>query len=102
MGIINSRKMKFVLALIAVAAAQVCTDEDAGDTCEEGACCGHNTDAAAVVTRTCSTADQSAAAAVSDAGPPEGTFSCDAPVAMEGAAKMALGASVLAAALYMA
>ena len=91
--------MKFVLAFIAVVAAQVWTDEDAGDTCEEGACCGHVTDAAAAVTRGCSTADQTAAGG--DPAP-EGTFSCDAPVVEEGAAKMALGASVLAAALYMA
>ena len=94
--------MKFavVAALIATAQAQACTDDDFGEVCEEGACCGYLQPAAGDATRACSTADQSAAAEES-----ADVFTCDAPVAAEeGASKVVLGASALIAALqfYMA
>ena len=94
--------MKFavVAALIATAQAQACTDDDFGEVCEEGACCGYLQPAAGDATRACSTADQSAAAEES-----ADVFTCDAPVpAEEGASKVVLGASALIAALqfYMA
>ena len=93
--------MKFVLALIAAVAAQtVCTDDDVADTCtEEGSCCGYLSPAEGDATRACSDADKAGAFDY------EGTdaFSCEAPVAAEeGAAKVALGATVIMAALYMA
>ena len=92
--------MKFaaVVALIATAQAQVCTDDDFGEVCPEGACCGYLQPAAGEATRACSTEDQSAAAEEST-----DVFTCDAPVAAEeGASKVVLGASALIAALYMA
>ena len=94
--------MKFaaVAALIATAHAQVCTDEDFGEVCPDGACCGYLQPAEGDATRACSTEDQSAAAEES-----ADVFTCDAPVPPEeGASKVVLGASALIAALqfYMA
>ena len=94
--------MKFVAvaALIATASAQtVCTDEDFGDVCPDGACCGYLQPAEGDATRACSDGDQSAADGYDGAD----VFTCDAPVAgEEGASKVVLGASALLAALYMA
>ena len=94
--------MKFaaVAALIATTQAQtVCTDDDFGEVCPEGACCGYLQPAEGDATRACSTDDQSAADSYDGAD----VFTCDAPVAEEeGASKVVLGASALLAALYMA
>ena len=92
--------MKFaaVAALIATAHAQACTDDDFGEVCPDGACCGYLQPAAGDATRACSTEDQSAAAEES-----ADVFSCDAPVAAEeGAFKFVPGAFALIAAFYMA
>merc|ERR1712070_515777 len=103
MGIIYFEilRMKFaaVAALLATVQAQtVCTDDDFGEVCEEGACCGYLQPAEGEETRACSTGDQSAAADYDGAD----VFSCDEPEEEEGATKIALGASALLAALYMA
>ena len=94
--------MKFVAiaALIATTQAQtVCTDDDFGEVCPEGACCGYLQPAEGDASRACSTDDQSAADGYEGAD----VFTCDAPVAEEeGASKIVLGASALLAALYMA
>ena len=91
--------MKFfaVAALIATTQAQtVCTDDDAGDVCAEGACCGYLQPAEGDATRACSTEDQTAADEYEGAD----VFTCDAPMpAEEGASKVVLGASALIAAL---
>ena len=95
-------KMKFVAvaALIATTQAQtVCTDDDFGDVCPEGGCCGYLQPAAGEAARACSDGDQSSA----DGYDGEDVFTCDAPVVEEeGASKVVLGASALLAALYMA
>ena len=94
--------MKFaaIAALIATTQAQtVCTDDDFGDVCPDGACCGYLQPAAGDATRACSGEDQTAADGYDGAD----VFTCDAPVAAEeGASKVVLGASALLAALYMA
>ena len=95
--------MKFVAvaALIATAASQetVCTDDDFGDVCPEGACCGYLQPAEGDATRACSDGDQSSA----DGYDGDAVFTCDAPMEEEeGASKIVLGASALLAALYMA
>ena len=94
--------MKFaaVAALIATTQAQtVCTDDDFGEVCPEGACCGYLQPAEGDATRACSGEDQAAADSYDGAD----VFSCDAPAAAEeGASKVVLGASALLAALYMA
>ena len=94
--------MKFVAvaALIATTQAQtVCTDDDFGDVCPEGGCCGYLQPAAGEAARACSDGDQSSA----DGYDGEDVFTCDAPVMEEeGASKVVLGASALLAAFYMA
>ena len=97
--------MKFVAvaALIATAASQetVCTDDDFGDVCAEGACCGYLQPAAGDATRACSDGDQTSAPGYKG----DAVFTCDAPVVEEeGASKTVLGASALVAiaTLYMA
>ena len=94
--------MKFVAvaALIATTQAQtVCTDDDFGDVCPDGGCCGYLQPAAGDATRACSDGDQTSA----DGYDGEDVFTCDAPVVEEeGASKVVLGASALLAALYMA
>ena len=94
--------MKFVAiaALIATTQAQtVCTDEDYGEVCPDGACCGYLQPAEGEETRACSTEDQSAADGYEGAD----VFSCDDPPDddEEGASKIVLGASALLAAFYM-
>ena len=93
--------MKFaavaVAALIATAHAQACTDEDFGEVCPDGACCGYLQPAEGEATRACSTEDQTAADEYEGAD----VFTCDVPMAAEeGASKVVLGASALLAAFY--
>ena len=94
--------MKFVAvaALIATTQAQtVCTDDDFGDVCPEGGCCGYLQPAAGDAARACSDGDQTSAEGYDG----DAVFTCDAPVAAEeGASKVVLGAASLIAALYMA
>ena len=93
--------MKFfsIAALVATTQAQTtCTDDDFGEVCPEGACCGFLQPAEGEAVRACSGEDQSAADAYDGAD----VFTCDAPVVEEGASKVVLGASALLAALYMA
>ena len=93
--------MKYVLAAL-VAAVSATEGEPCGadeTVCtEDGACCGYLVDAV-VVTRVCSGA---AAAAPADKLEAE-VFNCEDPndSGEEGAAKIAVGASALFAALYM-
>ena len=95
--------MKFfaVAALIATIQAQtVCTDDDFGDVCPDGACCGYLQPAAGDATRACSDGDQTSPDG-DYAG--EDVFTCDAPIAEEeGASKVILGAASLLAAVMMA
>ena len=95
--------MKFaaVVALIATAQAQVCTDDDFGEVCPEGACCGYLQPAGGAARRACSGVDDQATA---DGYEGADVFTCDppAPAEEEGASKIFLGASALLAALYMA
>ena len=93
--------MKFVLSMLVAGAAategEACGADETVCT-EEGGCCGYMVDAV-VVTRLCSGA---AGAAPADKEESQ-VFSCEDPndTGEEGAAKIAVGASALLAALYM-
>merc|ERR1711957_282236 len=95
-------EMKFIALIVAAVIAsegETCDDATVADVCtEEASCCGYKVDAENT-TRVCSGASN---AAPSDIESPV-SFSCDAPVeAEEGASKMALGAALLASAVYFA
>ena len=96
--------MKFITltALVATIQAQiVCNDQNFGDLCPEGACCGYLQPPQGENTRGCSTSDQGGAEEYSG----DDVFTCDEPVVEEeGATKIALGATALLAAIqfYMA
>ena len=93
--------MKFAaIALVGAVAAQEgipCTDDDANVKCIAGACCGFLIPAEGEPTRLCSKGNKEGAAAYDGSDP----FQCDDPNAVEGASKIALGASALIAAVYM-
>ena len=96
--------MKFVAvaALVATIKAEYidCTDEDDPTPCADDACCGYLSPPEGDVRRVCSDIFQT----VPDGGEEGDVYSCEAPSddSMEGASKVALGASALLAALYMA
>ena len=95
--------MKLFATFVALALAQggencgvAGGDGDPTICTEDGACCGYAIDAAKI-NRACS----AAAGATPDSIEPPIVFSCDDPNGDDGASRIAVGAAILATALYM-